>query len=62
MYFHVLQEIERLRHLFIVIHRDDYSLYLIVVEDDDSPPMLGLQRGQHVPNDRATRYALRFLL
>ncbi len=47
MDLHVLQEIERLGHLFIVIHRHDHSFHLIVVEDDRSPPMLSLQIGQH---------------
>lgn len=47
MDLYVPQEIERLGHLFIVIHRHDHRFHLIVLEDDDPPPMLSLQIGQH---------------
>jgi len=47
MDFHVLQEIERLRHLFVVIHRHDDRFHLIVLEDSHSSLVLSLQIVKH---------------
>ena len=47
MDLHVLQKIERLRHLFIVVHRYNHGFDVIVFEDDDPPTVLGFQIRQH---------------